>query len=166
MQGDFEGAGHGGFEIRPHRHRHAQQHRALVAVVGERADRDFFGQWPGDVTGHQACGQSPVQLGGQARIARVLPIGVPVQLVRDLQAQPHRLARLHALRCVGDQFCPHLVGGDAAARLGRAGQAQRQQPGGQDKTGEQSQHVQQQARWAGQKQLALYTRPGLRAALH
>ena len=52
------------------------------------------------------------QAGGQARIAGVLPIRVPLGLVADLQAHPHRLAGHSTLRRVGQQLGAHLRRGD------------------------------------------------------
>ena len=95
-----------------HRHGHRQQHTAFVAVVGQAANREFFGQRPSDRASLQACRQLPLQLGGQARIARVLPIGVPLGLVLDLQAQPEGFSGLDALGGVQLQLGPHLRGVD------------------------------------------------------
>ena len=98
--GQGKGLGHGDW--------HGQQHGAFVAIVGQGADRDLVRNGPGDVARIQPGGQLPGQLGGQAGVARVLPVGVPVGLVGDLQAQPQRLARAHALRRVGDQLGLHM----------------------------------------------------------
>ena len=100
-----------------HRDRDGQQHRALVAIVGQRADGDLLGQRPGDLSGVQARGQCPSQLGGQARVAGVLPIGVPLGLVGDLQPQPQRLAGRHALGRMGQQLGTHIRRGDYAGAL-------------------------------------------------
>ncbi len=104
-------------EFGRHRHRHGQQQTAFVAIVGQGADGDFFGQRPSDVTGLQAGGQLPLQPGGQARVAGVLPIGVPMGLVFDQQAQPKSFPCLNALGGVHQQFGPHLLGVD---HIGRA----------------------------------------------
>ncbi len=101
-------------KARRHRQRHRQQHGFFVAVVGQRADGDFFRRRPGDLARVDAGGQLPVELCGQARIARILPVGVPLGLVRELQAHPDRLAGLHALGRPGQQFGAHLVGRDHA----------------------------------------------------
>ena len=68
--------------------------------------------------GGDAGGQLPLERRGQTRVARVLPVGVPVGLVGDLQAQPQRLAGGDALRRVGDQLGLHMRRGDDAARRG------------------------------------------------
>ncbi len=100
-----------------HRDGDGQQHRALVAIVGQRADGDLLGQGPGDLASVQPGGQRPRQLGGQAGVAGVLPVGVPLGLVGDLQPQPQRLAGRHALGRMGQQLGPHIGRGDHAGAL-------------------------------------------------
>ena len=56
------------FEVGTHRQRHRQQHRVLIAVVGQVANGDLVWQWPGDVACRQTCGQRPLQRGGQAGV--------------------------------------------------------------------------------------------------
>ena len=97
-----------GREVRRHGQRHRQQHRALVAVVGQRADRDLPGHRPGDVARRDAGRQGPGQLGGQAGIAGVLPVGVPAGLMDDAQADLQRRAGRDAVGRLGDQFGAHV----------------------------------------------------------
>ena len=108
-------------KVRPHRDRHCQQQAAFIAIVGQGADGDFFGQRPGDLTRLQPRRQLPLDPCGQARVARVLPIGVPVRLVLDLQAQPKSLPGANALRGVHQQFGPHLFGVDHLAGTAEQG---------------------------------------------
>ncbi|MNU97179.1 hypothetical protein D3C71_872410 [compost metagenome] len=96
---------------------HGQQHRAFVAIVGQRADGDLLGQGPGDLARVQTGWQRPGQVGGQARIARVLPVGVPLGLVGDREAQPQRLAGRHALGRMGQQLGANIGRGDHAGAL-------------------------------------------------
>ena len=95
--------------------RHGQQHGALIAIVGQAADGNFLGCGPGNVAGGYALGQRPLQLGGQAGVARVLPVGVPVGLVDELQAHPHGFAGVYAIGGVRQQLGTHLLGLDYRA---------------------------------------------------
>ncbi len=115
-------------EVRRDGERNRQQHRALVAVVGQRADGDLLGHRPGDVAGQHARRQGPLQLRGQAGIARVLPVGVPLGLVRQLQAHPDRLARREAIRGMRHEFGAHALGRhDALGAHLRAGHGRQQE---------------------------------------
>ncbi len=107
-----------GREIGPHGGGHGQQHLPFVAVVEQIAHANLLGHGPGDLARLQARGQIPIKLGGQARIASVFPIGVPIGLVRQQQAQRQRLARGNPLRRVHDQLGLHM--GVAARSLGLA----------------------------------------------
>ena len=52
-----------------------------------------LGRGPVDLARGGAGGQRPAHRGGQARVARVFPVRVPVRNVLELEAQPHDLAR-------------------------------------------------------------------------
>jgi len=65
----------------------------------------FRGAGPGDVTRRQAGRQRPLQLSGQAGVTRVLPVGVPVGLVLQQQAQPQRFAGRDPVRCMHSSGC-------------------------------------------------------------
>jgi hypothetical protein len=91
------------------RHRHRQQQLAVVAVVHQRAHRQALGRGPRDLACGRARTQLPIERGRQARVARVLPVGVPLGLVLDSQAEPHGLAGHQALRRVRHQLGAHLV---------------------------------------------------------
>ncbi len=115
--------------------RHRQQHRAVVAVVGQRAERELARRGPGDVARRHTGGQGPFELGRQARVARVLPVGVPLGGVAELQPDPDSFPRARAVGRVGQQFGAHLVGLrrrlDGGAReqtLGLRRQRQAQRP--------------------------------------
>ena len=101
LQLDFHRTHQGHFEIGAYCDGHWQQHRAFVAVVGQGSDGNFLGQRPGDLAHLQARRQFPLQACGQARVAGVLPVSVPMRLVLDLQAQPEALPGLNALRRMG-----------------------------------------------------------------
>ena len=83
---------------------HGQQERALIAKVHQRADGQFFRRGPLDVARHHLPAQLPLQSGGQAGVAGVLPVGMPMRLVLNHQPQPHRLPRLHTLWRVSHQL--------------------------------------------------------------
>ena len=87
---------------------HGQQHRALVTVVGQRANRDLAWQRPRNVASLHARRQRPGQRGGQARIPRVFPVGVPFRLVRQLQADPDRGPGRHPVRRMRHQLGPDM----------------------------------------------------------
>ena len=89
---------------------HRQQHGPFVAVVDERTDRQPRRRRPLDRSGGRAGGQLPAQRGGQARVARVAPVGVPAGRMPDQEAEAERLAGRHAVRCMGHELGPHLVG--------------------------------------------------------
>jgi hypothetical protein len=115
-------AGQGGRQA----HRHRQQQLALVAVVQQRPEGQLVRRRPADVVGLRALRQGPVQLRGQAGIARVLPVGVPVRRVPDGQTEPQRLARRQALRGVGQQLGAGVFGLQRGRRRGRGQHGQRQ----------------------------------------
>ena len=104
------------FEVGCDRQRHRQQHRALVAVVGQAANRDLLRDRPGNVAGDHARRQRPFERGRQAGVAGILPVGVPLGLVRELQPDPDRLlgrcrfaeSHRNALRCERQQLGAHL----------------------------------------------------------
>ena len=58
------------------------------------------------------AGSVQLQAGGLAGVARVFPVGVPLRLVDELQADPNRFAGVHAIGCMGHQLGAHLLGGD------------------------------------------------------
>ncbi len=113
-----------GREIGPHGGGHGQQHLPFVAVIEQITHANLLGHGPGDLARLQARGQIPIKLGGQARIASVFPIGVPIGLVRQQQAQRQRLARGNPLRRVHDQLGLHMGGGGPVAGLGGCAQHQ------------------------------------------
>ena len=104
-----------GVEGACHRHRHGQQHGVFITVVGQRAERNLVRHGPGDLARVYAFGQLPFELRGQARVAGVLPVGVPLGLVRDLQTEQQRLAGADAVGCLRDQLGLHMRRGDGAA---------------------------------------------------
>ena len=80
-----------------------QEDLAVVAEIGERPDRNAFGHRPQDRTGREARGQLPVDARRHARVARILPVGVPARLVLETQRDEQRLPGAdRGLR--GDQF--------------------------------------------------------------
>jgi hypothetical protein len=102
-------------EIGCDRQWHGQQHRV-------RHTRSWPGSRPGYFRGMRPrdCRRPPPQRGkrplqarvGQAGIARVLPVRVPIRLVGQLQADPQWLAGLQAVGCVGHQFCARALRSD------------------------------------------------------
>ena len=66
--------------------RHRQQHRTVIAVVGQLAERELARCRPGDLARCHASRQGPAQLGRQPRVARILPVAVPVRRMLQLQA--------------------------------------------------------------------------------
>ena len=75
-----------------------QQSGVFVAIVGQTANGNTARRRPNDWAIHHACGQLPLKLGGQTRIARVAPVGVPMGLVHQLQTQPNGFAGSKAIR--------------------------------------------------------------------
>jgi hypothetical protein len=65
-------------------HLHRQQQLVFVAVVDQRANRQLVRGRPLDRTGLHTVGQAPAQARGQAGVARVLPVGVPMGRVLDV----------------------------------------------------------------------------------
>ena len=93
-----------GLELLGHGEWHSQQHGFLEAVVGQVARFELVRQGEQHIARGDAGRQIEFELCGQPRVARIAPIGVPFGLVRELQAHPERLARLHTLRCMGQQL--------------------------------------------------------------
>ncbi len=89
---------------------HGQQHRAFIAIVQQIADADLLRHGPGNVAGGDAGRQLPGQLGGQAGITGVLPVGVPARLVVDAQPQGQGLTGGNTLGRQRHQFGPHPRG--------------------------------------------------------
>ena len=87
---DVAGAG---FELGSHLNRRDQQHAAFIAIVGHAAHWNFLGCWPHQIARIHTRRQLPLQFSGQPRVARIAPIGVPMGLVLQLQAQPKCFAR-------------------------------------------------------------------------
>ena len=141
MQAQVQHAGRGRLEVGGHLHGHGQQHLALIAVVEQRAHAQRLGHGPLDLARRQARRQLPVQLGGQAGVTGVLPVGMPFGLVGDQQAQPQCLARLYAFGRLGHELgaharrvhgrCRPAAGFQADLRAGLEGQ----QAGGCQKEG-------------------------------
>ena len=96
-------------EGRRHGDGHRQQQGPFVPVVDERPDRQALRRGPFDGSRGGAGGQLPAQRGGEAGIARVHPVGVPLGRMLDQQAEPERLAGRHAVGRVCDQLGAHLV---------------------------------------------------------
>ena len=86
---------------------HRQQDVAFIAIVHQWPHAQRMGCGPFDGTCAQPCWQLPLQIGRQARIARVFPVGVPAWLVRQFQAQPQRLPSGHPIRRLRHQFCAY-----------------------------------------------------------
>ena len=105
-----------------------EEHRlARVAVIHERADALAFGARPLDRPGAPPFGQRPADLRGQARVARVLPVGVPVLVHPQPQAHGGGLAG-HGGDALGEQLRLDVLGahgcgmrGDRRERTGQAG---------------------------------------------
>ena len=89
---------------------HRQKHCALKAQVGQAANGNLVGRGPSDVARHYAGRQGPGQCGGQAGVAGILPVGVPLRLVLQLQTQPYLGTRRHALRGISQQLSAYLLG--------------------------------------------------------
>jgi len=88
---------------------HQQQHVVAEAIVDDSADIDQRRRRPHDGVGCGAGRQGPFDLGWQARIAGVLPVGVPLRPDGLAQRYPERLAGLHS-RDFGNQLCPDVLG--------------------------------------------------------
>ena len=112
-----------GHKIRPHLQRHGQQHRALVAVIEQIAHADLLRHGPLHSAGAQARRQRPGQLGGQAGIAGVFPVRVPVGLVLQQHPQRGRCARGDALWRLQHQLRLHMGRARALGRRSRCGTA-------------------------------------------
>ena len=97
-----------GHKLRRDGQRQRQQRRAFKTVVSQLANRDFVWQRPMDFARLHPRRQRPLQRGGQARIARIFPVRVPLGLMRQLQAQPHRFAHAHAIGRMRQQLSLHL----------------------------------------------------------
>ena len=69
------------------------QHVAFVAIVDERTDRQHARRGPFDRARLDAGGELPGERRRQARIAGVVPVGVPILLDRETQRDGERLAR-------------------------------------------------------------------------
>ena len=101
----------GGLVAGRDRHRHRQQHGALVAVVDQGPHFQRLRRRPRDVAGDGAVGELPIQRGGQAGVAGILPVAVPVRLMLQRQRQPQRLAGGDARGRMREQFGAHMLGG-------------------------------------------------------
>ena len=101
-----------GFEALVDLHLRAQQHLVFKAMVHHGGHGNHARNWPQGGPGLHAFWQRPIQLGGQATVAGVEPVGVPARLVFQQQTQHQALTGLHALRRMRHQFGPHLRGGD------------------------------------------------------
>ena len=115
-----------GAEIGGRRDADQQHGLVLEAVVDDAADIEAMRRRPDDGIGLHARRQGPLDLGRQARFARVLPVGVPLRPDGLAQADPERLARLHR-RHVGQELGADIVGLHDRLAEGRAGGEQRQQ---------------------------------------
>ncbi len=120
-------------EIGRRRDLHQQQDVVLEAVVGHAADIDQRRSRPDNGIGLHAGRQGPADLGRQARIAGVLPVGVPMRPDGLAQRHPERLAGFD-LRHFGDQLGAHVVG--LHHRLCDSGPGRKQQ----DQKGKQAAH--------------------------
>ncbi len=79
-------------------HRHGQEHGAFIAEIQQRPDGELFGRGPVDVAGAEARRQGPREVSRQPGVAGILPIGVPVRDVLELEAQPTRSCRARCPR--------------------------------------------------------------------
>ena len=93
-------------------HGRGQQNLTFEAIVGHLTHPDFFRDGPMGIANRPARGRLPLQLGGQARVPRVFPVGVPIFLMLDVQTQPHGLTWPQALGGPDHQFRSHLRRGD------------------------------------------------------
>ena len=91
-----------GFEARWHGDRHQQIGRAAIAVIADAALDKPLRHRPGDLAGAEAGRQLPGDLGRQAGIAGVAPVGVPARRDVEMQVDPQRLAG-HDRGAFGDQ---------------------------------------------------------------
>ena len=80
-----------------------QHHLALIAVVGQRTDPDPLRRRPAQCTEGRASRPLGLNRGGQARVARIAPIGMPGRIVAQSNTQLDSPARLHS-DPIGDQF--------------------------------------------------------------
>ena len=109
-----------------------EHHLVRVAVVHEGADPLAFRMGPLDGPGAPAFGQRPLDLRGQARVARILPVGVPVLVHAQAKAHGGGLAGggSHAF---GEELGLHVLGPHRRG-MGRgresAGKRQGEQQGG------------------------------------
>ena len=92
-----------GRQRRPRRDPDREQHVPLVAVAGHGSLRKGLGIRPLDGRGLEAVRQLPREPRGQARVPRVLPVGVPARLHPQVEPQPERLAGLDGLD-LGDEL--------------------------------------------------------------
>ena len=96
----------------------------MEAVVDDAADIEHVGRRPDDRLGLHALGQLPLDLGGLAGIAGILPVGVPVLADCFAQSNPEGLARFH-LGDFGDELGAHILrlhdGGCGGLRPSRHG---------------------------------------------
>lgn len=81
-----------------------EQHSAVISVVGQGTELEFFGRGPRDVASGHAGWQFPRELRGQSGVAGVQPIGVPLRCVLKLQTRPNRLSRCDTFWGMHQQF--------------------------------------------------------------
>ena len=101
---------HAGFrrlEVAGNLDRNGQQHGVFVAVIDQRAYAQGVGRGPVNGSSAQTGGKLPLQFGGQAGVAGVLPVGVPVGLMGQLEAQPEGLACGNPIGRLRHQFGAH-----------------------------------------------------------
>ena len=101
---------------------------AFVAEIQQRPDGSCWGVGQSMSPAAAPGGRRPREAGRQARVAGVLPVGMPVRDVLELQAQPQLLAGRDAQRRVRDEFGTHLLGLHDIAGVRAAGQRDLQPP--------------------------------------
>ncbi len=90
-------------ERRRKRHRPREDDLAFVAEIGQRSYGDPLRHRPVDRPQHRAGRYGRIELGRQSGITRIAPVGMPVRIMCEPQAEPERFAR-NGSRDVGDQF--------------------------------------------------------------
>lgn len=109
MRPDLQNHGRADLRIGRHMDRNGQQLIAGEAEVAEFANFETRGRWPVDRIGGMAVRKTPLQSRRQSRIAGVDPVGVPLRLVLQVQAEPGNPGR-HEHRHLADQVDAQVVG--------------------------------------------------------
>ncbi len=95
-----------------------QQLAVAIAEIDQIADQETVGRRPVHIVGAQAIGQPPLQLGDQPGVTGIAPVGMPVRIVIQQQAEAQRLAG-DGLGRFGNQLRAQMM--RAAHRRGAVG---------------------------------------------